>query len=100
MILCCSDFNGGRVFYHLITIPKYLGKAITIVESSMHELQNDEAAIEFYEGYIKDLPLAYDDKTVFEFTIYDGTRAVKVFHMDKPFPVEELLSSEFELAYA
>lgn len=100
MLFSLNLLHGVCVFYHLIIIPKYLGKARTIVESSIQELPDDQSAITFYDLYIKDLPLAFDTNTIFEFTVFEGTRQVTVFNMDKPFPIEELPLSEIELAYA
>lgn len=64
----------------------------------MHELPDDESAIEFYGGYIKDLPLAFDENTIFEMTIYEGTREVTSFSLDKH--IDELPTPEIELIYA
>lgn len=84
--------------YHLIIIPKYNGKAINVGESPEHEFSDDESAIKFFEAYISDMPLAFDTNRIFDITIFQGSREIKNFKLDKPLDIAP--SSEAEMAYA
>lgn len=94
------EAQGGLMKYHLILASKHNGSSVCIMEvkAMKRHFSDDVTALEFYETQIRDLSLPFGEGVHFEITIFQETREVLTFVLDKPLPPLEEISQE--LIYA